>query len=267
MRLAGHPNGERVTFQHHITHNSPGMYAALHCHNYFELIYLVSGDIVHVVEGRKYRLRPGDLVLVKPSTYHYLQILSGETYERYKVHFDPKYHGVEAANHIPREMEVVNISQNATLVNLFEKMDMYSKVDEENFDTLMRLLLNELFLHLQLFPLEQQKEDTLSPILTKALEYINENLFTIADVNEVAEALFISESYLFRLFRTSLRQSPKKYIRDKRLLAAQRRIRRGMTPTAACKECGFKEYATFFRSYTAFFGHSPSQDKAPQELL
>lgn len=251
-----------ITYRHRRIENRMGMYAALHSHNQFELIYLISGDVAHVIEGKKYLLRPGDLVLVRPSKYHYLQILSDAAYERYNVLFDPVQHGIKSALALPEDADVICLSEHPLAQELFSKMDHYSQAPTEDFEQLLKLLLNELFISLRIAPkLQVQEQTLLSPVLTQALEYINGHLFTIGSVEEVAEALFISPSYLFHLFRNSLHQSPKKYINDKRLLAAQRRILNGERPSTVYKECGFREYAAFYRSYCTFFGHAPSQDK------
>jgi AraC-like DNA-binding protein len=122
-------------------------------------------------------------------------------------------------------------------------------------------LFAALCLNLLLFPPgRQREEEALSPLLTRALDYMNRNLFTIQSVDEVARALFVSPSYLYAQFRSCLHQSPKKYIQDKRLLAAQRMLRAGGKPAAVSRECGFREYTTFYRGYTALFGHSPSAE-------
>lgn len=238
------------------------MVADLHCHNGMELIYVRSGSLAHVVEGRRYSIAPNDLVVVHPSSYHYLEQLSDEPYERYNIIFDPRVLPVDISA-IPRDLEVVTLKSGSIAAELFAKMDYYcSRLDSGTFSVLLSQLLGELFINLQLDTGEKRREDTsVYPVVAEALAYINEHLFTIKDVEEVAEALYISPSYLFCLFRNTLHQTPKRYIRDKRLLAAQRRLRRGMSPTAACKECGFKEYATFFRSYKAFFGYPPSQEQ------
>lgn len=252
---------DKIVFRHSRSQQKPGILTDLHCHNGLELLYVVSGDMVHVVEGRRYRVGPGDLILVHPSKYHYLEQLFGEPYERYSVHFDPQLHNVDISV-LPKELEVVCLHDVPYAPELFEKMDYYQReLDESLFQDMLLQMLKELFVNLQLAAIaKKQEEASLSPILKRTLEYINENLFTITDVDEVADALFISTSYLFHLFRSSLHQTPKKYITDKRLLAAQRRIRSGMNPTAVYKECGFKEYATFYRNYNAFFGHPPSHD-------
>ena len=123
-------------------------------------------------------------------------------------------------------------------------------------------MLTELFFNLSIFPQDHTDEGfTSSPLISEALKYINENLFTVDSIDEIAKHLFVSESYLFRLFKSELRQTPKKYIMDKRLLIAQKMISEGEKPVTVCDTCGFGDYTTFYRNYTAFFGHSPSDEK------
>jgi AraC-like DNA-binding protein len=92
------------------------------------------------------------------------------------------------------------------------------------------------------------------------LRYINENLCTLSGVEEVANHLFISESYLFRMFKNELHQTPKKYILEKRLLMAQKKILSGEKPSDVSVECGFGDYTVFYRNYLSRFGHAPSVD-------
>ncbi len=238
-----------------------GVLADLHCHNRFELLYLISGNMHHVVEDRKYLINGGDLVLVRPSTYHYLERLSEEPYERYDILFDPKKIDVDVSR-IPQDMEVISLSNNPIARRLFKKLEYYHQnLAEKEFSKILENMLYELFLNLQVFSDTTHREKILlSPILSKALAYINENLFTITDIDEVAQALYISPSYLFYLFRKTLHQTPRKYITEKRLLAAQRKINAGNKPTEIYTECGFRDYITFFRCYTAYFGHAPSEE-------
>ena len=260
-------NGEQfdngLLFRHVANRRTPGKMTALHTHGLFELLYIVSGDVTHVIEGRMYRLKKGDLVLIRPSKYHFLQVESEQLYERFNILFDPQLHRISSADRIPETMEVVNLSNNPIATDMFRKLDFYHKnTDRDTFETVLKLILKELFINLSIFNDSIRKqEEIISPVLTKALEYINDHLFTLGSVEEVADALFISTSYLFHLFRSSLHQSPKKYINDKRLLAAQKRILAGERPSVVYKECGFREYAAFYRGYCAFFGHSPAQDK------
>lgn len=243
-----HPNTEKI-------------HVELHCHSRFELLYIVSGEMEHVVEDRKYFVHAGDLILVRPSTYHYLEQRSAQPYIRYDILFDPERIGIDLSI-LPEETEVVSLLNNPVADGLFRKLNDYEEgLSQEQFCKLLEQMLYELFLNLQLFSDATQREKVfLSPILTRALAYINENLYTITDVESVARALYISPSNLYYLFRNALHQTPKKYITEKRLLAARRRIFAGSKPTEVYKECGFRDYTTFFRSYTVRFGRAPSED-------
>ena len=158
-------------------------------------------------------------------------------------------------------MEVINLSGNTVVEEIFRKCDLYHRsCDDETFDKILSHLLSELFYNLHVFPHSASEGGSvLSPLISGALQYINENLCTIDEIGEIAGHLFVSESYLFRLFQKELHQTPKKYIMEKRLLLAHKMISDGEKATFVCEYCGFGDYTTFYRNYTSFFGHSPSE--------
>ena len=254
---------ERMFFKHEISENMPCNTYSPHTHNTYELIYFVDGDATHVIEDRKYKLKKGDLILIRPFQYHFIQIDAPSKYERYDLLFDPQKHLVESVERISDDLEVINLSCNAIVEDIVRKCDLYRKSsDRETFEKILSHLLSELFYHISLFP--QPFSDnitTLSPLISKALKYTNDNLCTVEGISEIASALFVSESYLFRLFQRELHQTPKKYITEKRLLLAQKMISSGEKSTSVYKRCGFGDYTTFYRNYCAFFGHAPSENK------
>lgn len=252
---------DKMFFKHEISENLPCGTYSMHTHNAYELIYFLDGDATHVIEDRKYKLKKGDLILIRPFRYHFIQIDSPVRYERYDILFDIEKNQVESAKLISEEIEVVNIAGNAIIEELFRKCDVYYQIsDRDTFEKILSHLLSELFYNIHLFPQTFSETTTnLSPLLSKALKYANDNLCTIAGIGEIANHLFVSESYLFRLFQKELHQTPKKYIMEKRLLFAQNMILNGGKPTVVSGQCGFCDYTTFYRNYVAFFGHSPSE--------
>ncbi len=257
---------KRLVYKHEISENLPKDAYSLHIHNAYELIWFLDGDATHVIENRKYKLKKGDLILIRPSQYHFIQIDTPSRYERYNILFDPEDHNVEGVELIPDRIEVISLAGNAIAEDIFRKCDLYHRsCSEEIFEKLLSHLLSELFFHIHLFPQSFANESaTFSPLISKALQYINVNLCTIADMKEIADHLFVSESYLFRLFKKEMHQTPKKYIREKRLLMAQKMLSAKEKPSAVCEKCGFSDYTTFYRNYTAFFGHSPSERPSGQ---
>ena len=252
---------DKMFFKHEISENLSCDAYSMHTHNAYELIYFLDGDATHVIEDRKWKLKKGDLILIRPFQYHFIQIDAPARYERYDILFDPEKHGVESINRISEGMEVINISGNSILEEIFRKCDLYyQSSDCDTFEKIISHLLSELFYHITLFSQPFAKETTtLSPLISKALKYTNENLCTIRGIDEISNHLFVSESYLFRLFQKELHQTPKKYMMEKRLLLAQKMISAGEKATAVCERCGFGDYTTFYRNYITFFGHSPSE--------
>lgn len=252
---------DRMFYKHDISDNLPCDTYSMHTHNTYELIYFLDGDATHVIEDRKYKLKKGDLILIRPFQYHFIQIDAPARYERYDILFDAEKHRVEGVSMIPKNIEVINISENKILEDIFSKCDLYfQNCDQNTFEKILSHLLSELFYHISLFPHPfLSQTTTLSPLISKALKYTNDNLCTISGIDEIANYLFISESYLFRLFQKELHQTPKKYIMEKRLLLAQKMIASGEKASAVCEHCGFGDYTTFYRNYTSFFGHSPSK--------
>ena len=59
-----------------------------HCHEDYEMIFILDGRGRYVVEGREYTMNPGMLIILKPGEFHYAEILGTHPYERYVVHFE-----------------------------------------------------------------------------------------------------------------------------------------------------------------------------------
>ena len=252
---------DRMFFKHEVSENLSCDTYSMHTHNTYDLIYFLDGDATHVIEDRKYKLKKGDLILIRPLQYHFVQIDAPAKYERYDILFDVENNNIESAKLISDDVEVINVAGNSIIEDIFRKCDIYyQNSDRDTFERILSLLLSELFYNIALFPLPfAQRTTSLSPLISQALKYTNENLCTIEGIEEIADHLFVSESYLFRLFQKELHQTPKKYIMEKRLLLAQKLLQGGEKPTTVCERCGFGDYTTFYRNYTDFWGHSPSK--------
>ena len=251
-----------LKYNHHVARSPSVKSFTGHSHNQYEVLYFLSGDATYVIEDKRYKLKPGDLIITRPSRYHFIQMDSVQDYERHNILFDHKRLGIDTSP-IPEQLDVVRIENGGIVADLFEKLDRYSEAfDKERFVDVARLLIQELIYNL---PLVERAADedfsVINPLLSEALAYIAENLFTIKDISEVARAVFVTESYLYRLFKTELKKTPKKYLIEKRLLKAQNRLKKGARPTDVAAACGFDDYTTCYRNYVLHFGKSPSDER------
>lgn len=252
---------EKIYFIREVDESLPCDAYSFHTHNVYELIYFLDGNATHVIEDKKYKLNRGDLIIIRPFKYHFIQIDEPVRYERYNILFNLDRHNIDGIELLPEDLEVINISGNRIVEDIFRKLDLYYKsCDSEIFEKIAVHLLSELFYNISLFLTPSSEHTaTVSSLISKALRYINDNLRELDGIEEIARYLFVSESYLFRAFKKELHQTPKKYIMGKRLLLAQKLLSSGEKPTAVCSQCGFSDYTTFYRNYTNFFGHPPSQ--------
>lgn len=233
---------------------------AKHVHNQYEIILFITGDATYIIEDKRYKLRPYDLILIPPARYHYIQIDSDADYERFDILFPTSPIGEELIGRIPDGINVISCSDNRDIRNIFSRMDRYTELGAEVIEDLLSGMIKELFYNLSDTLHERiSKPENMSPVISKALDYINNNLYTIKDIREVSSALFIAPTYFFRIFKEQMRISPKKYITVKRLISAEKRIRGGEKPTNIFSECGFSTYTAFYKRYVEYFGTPPSK--------
>ena len=251
-----------LKYNHHVVKNPSGKSFSGHSHNQYEILYFLSGDATHVIEDKRYKLKPGDLIIARPSKYHFIQMDSLADYERHNILFYHKRLGIDTSP-IPEGLDVVRIEGDGIIADIFAKLDHYSRCfEKERFMDVAKLLIQEIIYNL---PLTERTSNegfaVINPLLSEALAYIADNLFTIKDISEVAGAVFVTESYLYRLFKKELFKTPKKYLTEKRLLHAQNRLKKGARPTDVAAASGFDDYTTFYRNYVLHFGKSPSDER------
>ncbi len=247
----------------HIKSNLPNEKEfAAHTHNKYEILYFVSGDVDCVIGNMRRTLNPGEIVLI-PSLYvHYIDIIGTSPYERIVLNFDQSGADPEIIESVFSTPKIIDTNQFPMLAGVFERLKTYGKIfaDKER-QVLFYNILTEL-LYLVHNALSSQVEtstfDGTSKALKKVINYINNHLFDIKDIDTIRQELFISRTYLHKIFLKSLGISPMKYIKTRRLIAARELIRLGEKPTNVAKKVCFNDYTAFFRAYRGYFGYSPT---------
>jgi len=237
-------------------------FTEMHAHDFYELIFLEDGDVDYVVEGRRYKLHKNDLVFTRPLTYHFIQMRTNADYKRYLIGFKDSAIEKTLLENIPSDLEVIHCPDHSIIHQNFERLFYYGQtLNREQFFDLFPSLLKEI-----LYGVYLSKKDVvhipaeISPTLSNILSYINDNLFSINDISEIADAMFLSVPYIFKLFKEQLKISPKKYVNLKRLYHAKQMLACGKKPSEIYAECGFNSYVGFYKQFVKQFGYPPSQE-------
>ena len=250
-----------IVFNHIIVKDICEKDYAMHYHDRCEMIFFIRGDAQYVAEGRSYKLGFGDVIISRPSVIHAIMPKASSDYERINFIIDEKLLPKTLWHRIKSGRDVFRCADNERITDLFAKLDFYyGKFEDEEYARLAFNIVEEVLLNLSITEGEEAQAGK-NPLLEKALFYIRENLTEIVSVEEISKALYITKSHLHHLFSKNLKLTPAKYITQKRLMLAQKKIRRGGKPTVIFAECGFEDYATFFRNYKKHFGYSPAEQR------
>ncbi|MBQ8639649.1 MAG: AraC family transcriptional regulator [Lachnospiraceae bacterium] len=239
----------------------------MHTHDTCELYYFLSDHAIFHVEGNEYHLSYGDLMLMRPTEAHYIEIDPTQPYERATLNFNPSLFAfVDPENRLMRPF----FQREAGTCNHFRSTDFPDETwrfyltqllqpsDDKRLQILSALfpLLNELQKHEQICsPHSAPQTHTLT---MQIIRHINQNLDQPLSLNSLCSRFYISQSQLCRIFKRSTGASIGEYITTKRLLKAQQMLRAKTPATKVLTECGFNDYSAFYRAYHKYFGVSPS---------
>lgn len=96
-------------------------------------------------------------------------------------------------------------------------------------------------------------------VTSRALRYIESNLFLKTPLGEIARQAFASPSTLLRQFRRDTGKTPHAYIKVRRLEEARRLLERGTHPVGDVGVLvGYENFGSFSTAFKKHFGHRPS---------
>ena len=248
----------------------------VHQHDFYEVYYFISGNVEYNVEGRTYELKSGDLLLINPLELHQPRIAPDQQdYERIVLWINKNYLSELCFNKTsltrcfdnslpdhtnllrPAKMQQTYISAMLTELISENSSDSYA-VEIASEAILLRFLveLNRLTINSET---AEEKEDGPSSIIPDVLEYINNHFCEKLTLSEIADEFFVSKYYLSHAFNTSVGTSVHRYIILKRLIHAKQMLLSGIKSTTAATNCGFNDYAGFYRAFTAEYGVTPTE--------
>ncbi len=247
-----------------------------HYHDFYKIIYFVEGKVVYQIEGKSYRLKPHDFVLVGANVIHRAQIDESVPYERDVIYLSEDFLSQKNAlgESLKHCFEEAQKSQNRVLhfapdsyedmVGCLLKMRRIGRQKKAPYhDFLMQAAFLEFMVFLNRNVMQQPKAFIETAVyhekVVDVIAYIQEHLAEEINIDILAEKFYISKYYLMRQFRQATGYSVHQYLNEKRIQAARQMILSGVPASIACYECGFKDYSTFARRFKQIVGTAPSK--------
>lgn len=247
----------------------------LHHHDFYEIYFLLSGDVTYLIESKIVHVMPGDLLLLPPGELHQV-IIKPEmsVYERYVLWVDPQF--VQRLSSQLSDLGIgLNTSQQGGNQLRLEPEDrsrvrdlldlLAREIDTDAYGTdLMRSsLLTQLLVTINRLVSQngtQMYEDTrTNRAVMQVMDYVNIHYAEPLSLDMLAEQFFVSKYHLSHEFNRQVGTSVYHYIQKKRLLIARQLLAQGKKPSTVHSACGFSDYTGFYRAFKSEYGISPRE--------
>ena len=259
-------------YAHIKTENVPAEMNSRHCHDKYEILYIVDGKGQCVVEGVEYPVRSRTLMIFPPLTYHCVTIEEGSTYERLVLHFDrndlqPWGEEILAFFDNDDECGATYYSAEAitdSVTTVFDRFENAISLPDFERTTMVKLLFCELLLVLSVAKKEHISFDE-GALGARVIKYLNDHVDKDISLDTLAKRFFVSKYYLCRAFKKHNGISVHGYINQKRVMYAKQLIESGETASGAAYRVGFGDYSAFYRAYVKVVGKSPTSVDSEKE--
>lgn len=246
----------------------------VHHHDFYEVYYLLRGEVEYWVDGRIIRMSAGDLLLINPMELH-RPVLQGENqvYERIVLWINKEYmeglssDGIKLSacfdTNLPGHTHLIRpaaaerssvIARMSELVREFYSGEFGGQLCAYGIFLQLMVQLNRMALHTDTQPEETEQ---LSDLVQNALRYITDHLSENMTVESIASGFYVSKYYLSHAFTREVGVSVYRYIMMRRLLMARQLLLAGESAGQVCRSCGFSDYTSFYRAFKSEYGISP----------
>ncbi|MBO5623241.1 MAG: helix-turn-helix domain-containing protein [Butyrivibrio sp.] len=246
-----------------------------HYHDFHKLILVLKGNAKYTIEGLEYELMPFDFVLVNRFLIHKPETLGGEDeYDRIILYLKDDFlrsFGLLDSFNKAKELKsyVVRFSAgvSADIFHLFSAIEEDIKREDKEYagklttriDVLKALISFNKACIAEDFGFKPEARYNRKVI--ELIEFIGNNISEDLSIDLLADRFYMSKYHMMRIFKNETGYSIHQYISEKRILLARTLILGGMPATAACLECGFKDYSSFSRAFKNQLGVLPSEIK------
>ncbi len=246
----------------------------LHHHDFYEIVFLLSGDVDYSVESHRYHMRPGDLLLIGPQELHQVSIRSGGApYERYVLWVSRQMlHRLSTAQtdlcscFLQTRQGRFNLLhlQRTDIDAIHSMMDVICREQtlretEYGADRMADAMMTGILVLLNRAAMDrfEETEQDCNTLVSGIVDYLNLHYSEPLSLDQLAEQFFVSKYHLSHAFSQQVGTSVYRYLQKKRLQIARQLLAQGLRSSQVFLTCGFRDYAGFYRAFKAEYGISP----------
>ena len=252
----------------------------LHSHEYYQIYYVKSGKLIHLLENNSAELKARDVFIIPPNMPHCIKTEAKDLCF-YSISFMPSYISeiIKSNKLIADFMHCITTLSNGrvepSLTLLSEDISITDALvlkimQEFSSNTIGKdvLIKSSLSLILSIFAraylgekVENVRFASEMEAILHCIGYIKNHLSERMILQEMAKRTAMSKSSFCKKFREVTGESFNNYINRERVEKAAALIKSGQLVFVAAMELGYNDLSTFYRNFKKHFGISPSEYK------
>lgn len=250
----------------------------VHSHDFSELVVILSGNAVHIIEGREYPVTAGQVFLIHSDVSHGYKDVDGIEY--FNVMFQPEQLLQQS------ELRLMPGFQALFYIEPFYRKEMYFKgmlsLEAEQLLEATRLLDNILEEHdrqpegyrlmirtyftalvgmlSRYYQTSSKHEDNKALRIGETVTYIEEHFLQPITLQSMADMAYMSTRQFLRVFTRNYQTTPMDYVIRKRLDYSCTLLRSpGLTISQVAMDSGFHDQNYYSRQFRKVFNCTPSE--------
>ena len=241
--------------------DAPNWFNIQHSHDLCEILYVAGGAGEAILEGKKFRLAPGDLVVVNPGTLHEER---SDAKAPLRLIFlairDFAVPGLPAGCLSQEKYRVLSCGEYRYKMDIYlrellqetsSQIEFYQEISQGLVSALLVLVM-------RLIRINPEDEAALSQECQKIKEYLDQNFTSPITLDSLSETVYISKHYLSHLFKEQTGVSPIKYLTSKRMEKACELLSETELPVSeVSKAVGYENPLYFSQVFKRIYGISP----------
>ena len=241
--------------------DAPNWFNIQHSHDFCEILYVAGGAGEAILEGKKFRLAPGDLVVVNPGTLHEER---SDVKAPLRLIFlairDFAVPGLPAGCLSQEKYRVLSCGEYQYKMDIYlrellqetsSQIEFYQEISQGLVSALLVLVM-------RLIRINPEDEAALSQECQKIKEYLDQNFTSPITLDSLSETVYISKHYLSHLFKEQTGVSPIKYLTSKRMEKACELLSETELPVSeVSKAVGYENPLYFSQVFKRVYGISP----------
>ncbi|WP_167956515.1 AraC family transcriptional regulator [Anaerosporobacter faecicola] len=251
----------------------------MHTHKDFtELVIVMEGSAIHVVEEESYEIKKGDIFVIGSNTAHGFR--NSKEFRLCNIMFHPELMFPEESDikrsrgfhalfvlepYITKEYEFqsklrMNFEEYQKVSHMIEEMMMEYRLRKEGWQEMLKSCFLHLIIYLsRIYKLPEKTDHHDLIYIANAVSYIENHYTETLTVQQLAQIAYLSERHFSRIFQNTYQISPMQYVIKLRLHHASLLLKNTELPiTEIATQSGFTDNNYFARIFKRYYHCTPS---------